>query len=100
MACVPAIGIHAMRRFKLIRPKDCMEASAWDSVSVADNNTKMAFDSADFVEINNLEISCLLDFGTRPNKFTTCDYKPKLLRNNSNNNSTSKTSTINSPAGD
>ena len=96
MACVPAIGIHAMRRFKLIRPKDCMEASAWDSVSVADNNTKMAFDSADFVEINNLEISCLLDFGTRPNKFTTCDYKPKLLRNNS----TSKTSTINSPAGD
>ncbi|MDG1555356.1 MAG: hypothetical protein P8R00_03820 [Candidatus Poseidoniaceae archaeon] len=79
-----------------------MEASAWDSVSVADNNIKMAFDSADFVEINNQEINCLLDFGKRPNKFTTCAYKRKLLPNNSNsnNNSTSKTSTINSPAGD
>tara|TARA_A200000159_G_scaffold153063_1_gene164629 strand:- start:435 stop:707 length:273 start_codon:yes stop_codon:yes gene_type:complete len=90
-----------MRRFKLIRLKGSMEASAWDSVSVADNNIKMAFDSADFVEINNLETSYSLDFGKRPNKFTICAFKRKLLPNNSSNNSsTSKTSTINSPAGD
>lgn len=99
MASVPAIGIHAMRRFKLIRLKDCMEASAWDSVSVADNNTKMAFDSAGFVEINNLESNCLPDFAMRLNRFTTCAFKHKLLRNSSNS-SINKTSTINSPAGD
>jgi len=87
-----------MRRFKLIRLKDGMEASAWDSVSVADNNTKMAFDSADFVEINNLENNCLPDFAMRLNKFTTCAFKHKLLLNNSS--SINKTSTINSPAGD
>jgi len=79
-----------------------MEASAWDSVSVADNNTKMAFDSAGFVEINNQESNCLPDFAMRLNRSTTCAFKHKLLRNSSNssNSSINKTSTINSPAGD
>ena len=102
MASVPTISRNVMRRFKLIRPNDRMEASTWDSVSVAVNNIKMAFDSADFAAINSLVNNYLLDFVKKPNKSITCAFKHKpLLNSNSNNNNIHKINTINnSHAGD
>ena len=101
MASVPTIGRHVMRRFKLIRLKDRMEASTWGSVSVAVNNTKMTFVSADFAAINSLVNSYLLDFDKKPNKFITCAFRHKLLpSNNSNSSNIHKINTTNSHAGD
>jgi|TARA_B110000902_G_scaffold122505_1_gene143395 hypothetical protein len=79
-----------------------MEASTWGSVSVAVNNTKMAFDSADFAAINSLVNNYLPDFDKKPNKFITCAFKHKLLlnSNNSNSNNIHKINTTNSHAGD
>jgi len=79
-----------------------MEASTWGSVSVAVNNTKMAFDSADFAVTNSLVNNYLLDFVKKLNKSTTCAFKHKLLLNNSSNNSNNilKINTTNSHAGD
>jgi len=88
-----------MRRFKLMRPNDRMEASTWGSVSVAVNNTKMAFDSADFAVINSPVNNYLLDFDKKLNKSITCAFKHKHLLNNNSNN-IHKTNTTNSHAGD
>ncbi|MBT5392087.1 MAG: hypothetical protein HOL22_07080 [Euryarchaeota archaeon] len=102
MASVLTISSDVMRRFKLIRPKEGMEASVWGSVSVAVNSTKMGLDSADFAAINSRVTNCSPDFVKKPNKSITFDFKPKhLLSSNSNNNSNiHKTNTINSRAGD
>tara|TARA_B100000767_G_scaffold273831_1_gene305107 strand:+ start:2209 stop:2508 length:300 start_codon:yes stop_codon:yes gene_type:complete len=90
-----------MRRFKLIRLKDVLEAKAWDSVSVAVNNTKMVSDSVVSVVTNNLVNSCLLDFYKKLNKFIISASKRRhLLNNNSSNNNILKTSITNSHAGD